>query len=130
MSRLSVIAFACVIAFSSAAAQDVLTAAPAHYKVRVDNADVRVVENVLAPGEKDGMHTHPAGWYYVTTPGTMKIVRADGSSEIWEARSGESGWMDAEGPHTSENVGKAPMGFVLVEVKSASAHAAAKPKAP
>ncbi len=39
--------------------------------------------------------------------------------------------MDAEGPHISENVGTAPMGFILVEVKSAakkSAAAAKKPK--
>jgi hypothetical protein len=30
--------------------------------------------------------------------------------------------MEAEGPHTSENVGKAPMGYILVEVKSAAAN--------
>ena len=91
-----------------------------HYKVRVENDHVRVVENILGPGEKDPMHTHPAGWYYVTKPGTMKIVRADGKVETWEAKAGEAGWMEAEGPHTSENVGKEPMGFILVEVKSAA----------
>ena len=111
-------------------AQDVMRAAPEHYKVRVDNADVRVVENVLAPGEKDGVHTHPAGWYYVTQPGKMKVVHADGTAEIWDAKAGEAGWMDAEGPHTSENIGAAPMSFVLVEVKSAAAHAAVKAKSP
>ena len=120
------LAFAC-----AASAQDVMHAAPEHYKVRVDNADVRVVENVLAPGEKDALHTHAAGWYYVTRPGKMKVVHADGKSEIWDAKAGEAGWMDAEGPHTSENIGAAPMGFILVEVKSASAHGASvKPKTP
>ena len=36
--------------------QDAVKVAPAHYKVRVENATVRVIENTLAPGEKDPMH--------------------------------------------------------------------------
>jgi beta-alanine degradation protein BauB len=103
-----------------ASAQDAAVVAKDHYKVLVDNAHVRVVENVLEPGEKDATHTHPAGWYYVTKPGTMKVVHADGKVETWHAKAGEQGWMEAEGPHTSENVGKTSMGFVLVEVKSAA----------
>lgn len=106
--------------------QDAVKVAPAHYKVKVENASVRVVENTLAPGEKDPMHTHPAGWFYVTRPGTMKVVHADGKTTMWEAKEGESGWMEAEGPHTSENVGKTTMGFVLIEVKSAALKAAGK----
>ncbi len=96
---------------------DVTIAAPEHYKIRVDNDHVRVVENVLPAGAKDAMHTHAAGWYYVTQPGTMKVVKADGKVEMWQAKAGEGGWMEAEAPHTSENVGSAPMGFILVEVK-------------
>ena len=98
---------------------DVLVVAPAHYRLLVDNAHVRVVENTLGPGEKDGMHAHPAGWFYVTQPGTMKVVYADGRTTTWNARTGEAGWMEAEGLHTSENIGSTPMGFILVEVKSA-----------
>ena len=101
-------------------AQDVMAVASNHYKVRVDNTHVRVVENVLAPGEKDPLHTHAAGWYYVTKPGKMKIVHADGKSEVWDAKEGEAGWMEAEGPHTSENVGTTTLGYILVEVKSAA----------
>lgn len=103
-----------------ASAQDAAVVAKDHYRVLVDNAHVRVVENVLKPGEKDPMHTHPAGWYYVTKPGTMKVVHADGKTDTWNAKAGEQGWMEAEGPHTSENVGATTMGFVLVEVKSAT----------
>lgn len=43
--------------------QDAVKAAPAHYRIRTENAHVRVIENTLAPGEKDPMHTHPAGWF-------------------------------------------------------------------
>jgi quercetin dioxygenase-like cupin family protein len=112
--------FASVFGAASARAQDVAVVAKDHYKVLVDNAYVRVVENTLKPGEKDPMHTHPAGWFYVTQPGTMKVVHQDGRVEKWEAKAGKQGWSDAEGPHTSENVGKTTMGFVLVEVKSAA----------
>ena len=103
-----------------APAQDVMAVASDHYKVLVDNAYARVVENTLAPGEKDPMHAHPAGWYYVTKPGKMKVVHADGKSQIWEAKAGEQGWMSAEGPHTSENVGSTTLGYVLVEVKGSA----------
>jgi quercetin dioxygenase-like cupin family protein len=131
-SRWTATLFAAVaLWFTGAArAQDVMKAAPEHYKVRVDNAHVRVVENTLGPGEKDAMHTHPAGWYYVTKPGTMKVVFADGKVETWEAKAGEAGWMEAEGPHTSENVGSTTMGFILVEVKSAAPGRPAKSPKP
>jgi hypothetical protein len=65
--------------FQFADAQDVMKVAANHYKVLVENAHVRVVENTLNPGDKDSTHTHPAGWYYVTKPGTMKIDFADGN---------------------------------------------------
>ena len=112
--------FAFVLGATSARAQDVAVVAKGHYKVLVDNAYVRVVENTLKPGEKDPMHTHPAGWFYVTQPGTMKVIHEGGKVEMWGAKAGDRGWSDAEGPHTSENVGNTTMGFVLVEVKSAA----------
>lgn len=111
---------------SAALAQDAVKVAPAHYKVLVENAHVRVIENTLKPGEKDDLHTHPSGWYYVTKPGLMKIVHEDGKSENWEAKVGEQGWLKAEAPHTSENIGTTTMGFVLVEVKGAPATPEAK----
>lgn len=114
---------------STATAQDVMTVAKDHYRVLVDNPQVRVVENILLPGQKDPLHTHPAGWYYITKPGTMKVVFADGRTELWTPKAGESGWSPAEGAHTSENVGTAPMSYVLVEIKSADPEAARQARA-
>ena len=102
-------------------AQDVVKVAPEHNKIVLENADVRVIENTLGPGEKDAMHTHPSGWYYVTKPGTMKIVFADGKVATWEAKEGEGGWLQSKAPHTAENVGKTTLIYVLIEVKSAEA---------
>ena len=109
----------------SARAQDVVAVAPSHTRVLVENAQVRVIESTLPPGAKDPMHTHPAGWYYVTRAGTMKVVYADGHKETWAPKAGESGWLPGEAAHTSENVGKEPITFVLVEVKGAT-HTAQK----
>jgi len=114
-------AFAGVCLFgmmSQMSAQDVMQVAKNHYKVLVENEHVRIVENTLAPGDKDPLHTHAAGWYYVNAPGKMKVTTADGKVSMWEPKLGESGWMEAEGAHTSENVGPSTMRYILVEVKS------------
>lgn len=113
--------FMALAAFSlTIQAQDVIKAAPEHNKILMENAHVRVIENTLAPGEKDAIHTHPPGWYYVKQPGTMKVVHADGRTETWEAKEGEGGWLKTMDPHTSENIGKTTLVYVLVEVKSAA----------
>jgi beta-alanine degradation protein BauB len=108
------------IAGLAARAQDVVKVAPEHNKVLLENADVRVIENTLAPGEKDAMHTHPPGWYYVKQPGTMKVAHADGTTQTWESKAGEGGWLQTLDPHTSENIGKTTLVYLLVEVKSAA----------
>jgi beta-alanine degradation protein BauB len=101
-------------------AQDAVKVAPKNFKVLQENEQVRVVQDTLAPGEIEATHTHPAGWYYVTMPGTMKVTYADGKTTTWTAKPGEQAWMDAEPAHTSENIGKTTIQYVLVEVKSAS----------
>lgn len=106
----------------SARAQDIVAVAPAHTRVLVDNAQVRVIESTLPPGAKDPMHTHPAGWYYVTRPGAMNVIYADGRKETWAPKAGESGWLPGEAAHSSENIGRTPITFVLVEVKSATSN--------
>jgi mannose-6-phosphate isomerase-like protein (cupin superfamily) len=111
------VTFIMFAATHTALAQDVMKVAKDHYKVLVENEHVRVVENTLAPGEKDAPHSHPAGWYYITRPGRMKVIFASGQTEMWEPKLGESGWSPAEGAHTSENVGGSPMSYVLVEIK-------------
>lgn len=124
MNNLLKLAFLCCLSLGAAFAQDVIKVAPEHNKVIKENAYVRVIENTLAPGEKDAMHTHAAGWYYVKQPGTMKIVHANGKVDIWEAQPGEGGWLSTLDPHTSENTGKTTLVYVLVEVKSVPSKAA------
>jgi quercetin dioxygenase-like cupin family protein len=107
-------------AVTTVSGQDAVKVAPKNFKVLEENQYVRVIQDTLAPGEKEPMHTHPAGWYYVTQPGTMKVTYADGKSITWDAKPGERSWMDAEAAHTSENIGKTTIQYVLVEVKGAA----------
>lgn len=103
----------------AALAQDVAKVSPRTNKVLVDNQHVRVLQATFAPGAKEGVHTHPAGWYYVTKGGELKVTYSDGKIEMWEPKVGESAWMDGEKPHTAENVGKTTLQYLMVEIKSA-----------
>ena len=104
---------------AAAAAQDVVKVSPATNKVLKENAYVRVVQATFAPGAREPLHTHPAGWYYVTQPGKLRVTHADGKTELWDAQLGEAAWMDGEAPHSAENVGTTTLQYVLVEVKGA-----------
>jgi len=89
--------------------------------LRANICETVLVLLINEQGEKDAMHTHPSGWYYVTQPGTMKIAFADGKVATWEAKQGEGGWLQTKAPHAAENVGKTTLVYVLVEVKCAEA---------
>lgn len=106
-------------------AQDVVKVSPEHNKVVYENDHVRVIEKKLAPGEKDAMHRSSPGWYYVKKSGSLRVKFEDGEVEIWEGAEGQSGWLEADAPHTYENLGKTTLEMVIVEIKSASKSAAA-----
>ena len=130
-TRLAAALVATLVGVPTAAhAQDVLAAAPRACRALAENAQVRVVECTLRAGERDSLHTHPAGWYYVTRGGTMRVAFADGRTDTWAPKTGDAFWGEAEGPHRSANVGQTPMTFVLVELKPAAGNAAASAAAP
>ena len=119
-SRITIVASALLLVVAPfAVAQDVVKVSPGTSKVLVENTFVRVVEATFKPGASEGMHTHPAGWYYVTQAGKLKVSYASGKVETWEPKVGEQAWMDGEAPHTAENVGKTTLQYLMVEVKAA-----------
>ena len=110
----------CLVPFTTVvSAQDVASVSPATNKILVENQYVRVLQSTFKPGAKEGVHTHPAGWYYVTKAGTLKVSYADGKVEMWKPKVGESAWMDGESAHSAENVGKTTLQYLMVEVKAA-----------
>jgi hypothetical protein len=65
------------LAVSTVLAQDVLTVAggPETHKVILDNAQVRVLEVRIPPGQKIAMHSHPANVVYYVTDYKLKVRR-------------------------------------------------------
>lgn len=115
----AVLAVGCLMHVGTAGAQDVLKVSPGTNRLLTENDHVRVLEATFKPGAKEGLHTHPASWYYVTKAGKLKVTYASGKIEMWEPKVGEQAWLNGEEPHTSENVGKTTLQYLLVEVKGA-----------
>src|SRR5438128_12575180 len=73
-----------------AAPQYPVKLSPQCYKVLLENEQVRVLEYRLKPGEKEPMHSHPAGVVYVLGDGTLKFTYSDGRTEERAAKAGEA----------------------------------------
>jgi hypothetical protein len=105
-------------------ATDALTAAPANYKVLLENADVRVLAVTVAPHTEEPMHTHawPSVMYVYQHP----PFRITESAKPKVLHVPISGWKPRpqltfpEGLHSVENVGDVPLRAIRVELKMAN----------
>jgi quercetin dioxygenase-like cupin family protein len=109
-----------LLSAAPAYAQDAVTVDPKHYKVEMENDQVRVLRIHYGAGEKSVMHSHPASVAVFLTDGKVKFTLPDGKSQEAAAKAGEVQW-EAAGPHLPENVGTKPFDLILVELKSAPA---------
>jgi quercetin dioxygenase-like cupin family protein len=73
-------------------------------KCLLENDQVRVLEYRLKPGEKEPMHSHPAGVVYVLSGAKLKFSYPDGKTEEKAAAAGETIWRDPV-THAVENIG-------------------------
>lgn len=101
-------------------AQDAVTADPAHYKVVLENDQVRVLRVAYGPGEKSVMHSHPATVAVFQTEGKARFTLPDGKTLDVQVKAGEVIWHDEE-THLPENTGDKPFEVILVEVKEKAA---------
>lgn len=101
-------------------AQDAVKVDPKHYKVELENDQVRVLRIQYGPGEKSVMHLHPASVAVFKTDGKVKFTTPDGKSQEVAAKAGEVQW-EAGGAHLPENAGAKPFELILVELKNAPA---------
>lgn len=99
---------------------DALKASPDNFKLLLENENVRVLEYVLRPGEKDIWHTHPPKSSYVVSGGQLKIYLENGETFLADEQAGTASWMKALGKHYVENVGNTEVKVILTEVKSAA----------
>jgi mannose-6-phosphate isomerase-like protein (cupin superfamily) len=105
---------------------DALESAPAQHVLLMENDRVRVLDTVIAPGERTPVHTHrwPAVHYIV---GWSDFVRRDGEGIVLvdtraSARTGAPPsvlWGEPLPPHSLENVGDVPLRVISVEITPA-----------
>jgi len=95
---------------------DPVKVAPQAFTVKLDNAKVRVLEYRSKPGDKEAMHSHPAGILIVVSGGKFRSTTADGKSKDIDYKGGEVIWRDAM-THTGENVGTTELHDYLIEFK-------------
>jgi quercetin dioxygenase-like cupin family protein len=122
---LSVVAFVLVWS-GSALAQDAVKVDPAHYKVVLENASVRVLRISYAPGAKSVMHQHPDSIVVPLSDSSVVFTMPDGKTEK-NTLANESAMYTPATTHNPANVGTGPVDALLVEFKAAAPGKAALP---
>ncbi|HEY4932250.1 MAG TPA: cupin domain-containing protein [Terriglobales bacterium] len=118
MRRLLYLVCLLCLAWSTALTQDVVTVSGGSetHKVILDNAQVRVLDVHVQPGQKVAMHSHPASVVYYVTDTKIKFTLPDGTSREAEAKAGTAVWREP-GTHAVENVGPSEFHLVQTELK-------------
>lgn len=96
--------------------QDAVKVDPAHYKVEVENAQVRVLRVHYGPHEKSVMHAHPDSVAVFLTNGNIRMTDGNGKTQDMPAKAGQTMYTPAQ-VHLPENIGDAPFELILVELK-------------
>ena len=105
------------LAITTLLAQDVMKVASDTHTVILENANVRVLDVRLKPGEKIVMHSHPASVVYFLTDAKFKFTFPDGKTQEAGANAGTAIWRDAV-THAVDNVGTTEAHFVQTEQKA------------
>jgi quercetin dioxygenase-like cupin family protein len=96
---------------------DVLKSAAKAYKLLMENERVRVLDLRLKAGEKAPMHNHPNDHVvYVMKSTRFKLTFANGKSNEFDLKAGQTLWMEA-GSHATENIGTSEGHNLVVELK-------------
>jgi oxalate decarboxylase/phosphoglucose isomerase-like protein (cupin superfamily) len=97
-------------------AQDAVKVDAKHYKVELENDQVRVLRIHYGAMEKSVMHEHPDALAVFLTDGKIKMNTPDGKSQMMEMKAGTTMWTPA-GKHLPENASDKPFELILVEMK-------------
>lgn len=105
-----------ILPLTIAFAQDAVKVDPAHYKVLLNNKQVRVLEVRLKSGEKTPMHSHPNHFIYAFNDSKVKFTAPDGKTKAGNIKAGQVIWSNAE-THAVENTGKREVHVLDIELK-------------
>lgn len=109
-----------VLAAPAALAQDPVKVDANHYKVMLENDQVRVLRIHYNPKEKSVMHEHPAAVVVFLNTSKAKFTLPDGTTiPDGGGKAGSIRFSEA-GKHLPENTGSTPVEAVLVELKGKS----------
>jgi beta-alanine degradation protein BauB len=89
---------------------------PKHYKVVLENDQVRVLRATYGLHEKSVMHEHPASVAVFMKDGHVKFNLPDGTSQEVMSKAHDATWADA-GKHLPENIGDKPIEVLVIELK-------------
>lgn len=109
----------------TAAAQDAVKVDPAHYKVLLDNASVRVLRVNMPVGAKSVMHSHPDAVLVPLSSGKAHFVTPDGQQDMDIVK--DAAAYTPATTHLPSNAGTTPVEGILVEFKAKAAGTAALP---
>ena len=118
MIRLTAVVIALMGFSSPAVAQDPVKVDPAHHKVELENAQVRVLRVTLDAGAKTPVHEHPAGVVTFLTDAKLRVSPVGGKPNETPRRAKDVLALEAT-QHTVENLGSARVELILVELKAA-----------
>jgi hypothetical protein len=99
--------------------QDIATADPAHYKILLDNQQVRTLRVHYGPHERSAAHDNSGGVLVLLTDAHLKYTLTDGTVRVMKGLAGEVFWPPL-GKAAVENVSDVPLDAVLVETKCAA----------
>ena len=108
-----------LFATTSAMAQDPVKVDPKHYKVELENKQVRVLRISYGPHEKSVMHYHPDSVAIFLNDMHVRFTTPDGKSQEQHGKAGQVMNTPA-GKHLPENLGDKPFELILVELKSSA----------
>jgi quercetin dioxygenase-like cupin family protein len=98
------------------AGQDPAIVDSEHYKVELENENVRVLRIKYGPGEKSVMHGHPASVVMFLNDASFRFTFPDGRVEDGTVTAGQVMYFDAL-EHLPENTGSEPFEVICVELK-------------
>jgi predicted metal-dependent enzyme (double-stranded beta helix superfamily) len=104
---------------------DALIAAPGSHRLLFENERVRVLEVVIEPGTREPEHTHR--WpsvMIVDQPARIRyyehgVKTFESPASAMPQPAPKASWMDAEGPHSVENIDRSPYHALRVELRDA-----------
>jgi quercetin dioxygenase-like cupin family protein len=110
----------------TALAQDPVKVDSAHYKVVLENSNVRVLKVSYPAGAKSTMHQHPDAIVIPLAATKVRFTAPDGTTQDADMASESARYTPAT-THSPANIGTEPIDAILVEFKSASPGTAAIP---